>query len=52
MFENMHGGKNIKSKPFDIIYVHVFGYTLRHSTLDVYHMCNDIHWLANLKNSI
>jgi hypothetical protein len=23
MFENMHGGKNIKSKSFDFIYVHV-----------------------------
>ncbi len=43
MFENMYGGKNIKSKSFDFIYVHVISYTLGHSTLDVYCICNVIY---------
>jgi hypothetical protein len=43
MFENMYGGKNIKSKSFDFIYVHVILYTLGHSKLDVYRMCNVIY---------
>jgi len=43
MFENMYGGKNIKSKFFDFIYVHVILYTLGHNTLDVYHICNVIY---------
>jgi hypothetical protein len=33
MFENMYGGKNIKYKYFDFIYVYVIRYTLGHSTL-------------------
>ncbi len=43
MFENMYGRKNITSKSFDFIYVHVIWYTLGHGTLNVYHMCNVIH---------
>jgi hypothetical protein len=43
MFENMYGGKNIKSKSFDFIYVHVILYTLGHNTLDAYRMCNVIY---------
>jgi hypothetical protein len=43
MFENMYGGKNIKSKSFDFIYVHVIWYTLGHCTLYVYHICNVIY---------
>jgi hypothetical protein len=43
MFENMYGGKNIKSKSFDFIYVHVICYTLGHGTLDMYHICNVIY---------
>ncbi len=42
-FETMYGGKNIKSKSFDFIYVHVIWNTLGHSTLDVYHICNVIY---------
>jgi hypothetical protein len=39
----MYGGKNIKSKSFDFIHVHVISYTLGHSTLDVYRICNVIY---------
>jgi len=43
MFENMYGGKNIKYKSFDFIFVHVIWYTLGHSTLDMYCICNVIY---------
>ncbi len=43
MFENMYGDKNIKSKSFDFIFVHVIWYTLGHSTLDMYCICNVIY---------
>jgi len=43
MFENMYKGKNIKSKSFDFISIHVIWYTLGHNTLDVYRICNDIY---------
>jgi len=46
MFENMYGDKNIKSKSFDFIYVHVIWYALGQNTLDVYCICNVIYILA------
>jgi hypothetical protein len=50
MFENMYGGKNIKSKYFDFIYVHVIWNTLGHSTLDVYGICNVIYIDYQIRN--
>jgi hypothetical protein len=43
MFENMYGGKNIKSNYFDFIYVHAILYTFSHSTRDADRICNVIY---------